>query len=159
MQQTEAYDLNTFAARAPRRRAPLHVAPPVKKKRGLARFNLKAVRVVLVSTLFLGLVCSVLYSQSQVTVLTGNIAKQQQQLVDLQSEYTYLTNEMEMKTSLDSVADYASTKLGLVKLDRSQIVYVQRSPEARIVRKAGFFENLLDTLKQGGLSFMEYLAP
>lgn len=78
-----------------------------------------------------------------------------------QSEYAYLNNEMEMRTSLKNVEQYAQSQLGL-RLNSgsdSQITYVERKNDEVIVlprlnrRKTRFHRN------DQALSFMEYLAP
>lgn len=70
--ETAAYNLGGLAAREPRER--LRVAEKTKK-RGLARINLKIVKIVAFASIFVALVCSVLDSQRTVTELTAKIAK------------------------------------------------------------------------------------
>ena len=118
MQTNAAYDLERFAPREQKPR--LRVAGQPKPKRGLARYNLKWIKAVAFASVFLALVCSVLYSQVQSTELSAQIRTQEDTLADLQSEYTYLSNEMEMKTNLSAVQEYATNTLKMVKMDRSQ---------------------------------------
>ena len=61
MQTNAAYDLERFAPREQKPR--LRVAGQPKPKRGLARYNLKWIKAVAFASVFLALVCSVLYSQ------------------------------------------------------------------------------------------------
>lgn len=154
--ETAAYNLEDFAAREPRER--LRVAEKTKK-RGLARINLKIVKIVAFASIFVALVCSVLDSQRTVTELTAKIAKGESALFDLQSEYAYLNNEMEMRTSLKNVEQYAQSQLGLVKLDQSQITYVERKNDEVIVLPETNLQKLMTTVTTEALSFMEYLAP
>ncbi|MEG1407167.1 MAG: cell division protein FtsL, partial [Ruthenibacterium sp.] len=100
-----------------------------------------------------------LYSQTKATEMSGQIAMQQQELVDLQSEYTYLSNEVEMKTNLTSVEEYARTKLGLVKIDKSQITYVERKNDEVIVRPKNELQKIFGSVSTQAMSFMEYLTP
>ena len=90
MQTNAAYDLERFAPREQKPR--LRVAGQPKPKRGLARYNLKWIKAVAFASVFLALVCSVLYSQVQSTELSAQIRTQEDTLADLQSEYTYLSN-------------------------------------------------------------------
>ncbi|MEG2653667.1 MAG: hypothetical protein RSA17_08810 [Ruthenibacterium sp.] len=115
--------------------------------------------MILLSTLFLTLVCGVLYLQTNVTELSAKVESQQAELVNLQSEYTYLSNELEMKTSLKNVEEYATTRLGLVKLDQSQVVYVQRNPGSTITRKEGMLERMLGFASKSTKGLSSYMTP
>lgn len=157
MQQNAAYDLDTFAAREPRER--LRVAPVVKKRRRLSFLTLRNIKIIAVAVIFVTLVCSVLYSQTTATEMAGQIAMQQKVLVGLQSEYTYLSNEVEMKTNLANVEEYARTKLGLVKIDKSQVTYVERKSEDVIVRPQNDLQKMFGSVSTQAMSFMEYLTP
>lgn len=157
MQHTAAYDLDAFAAHAPRQR--LRVAPAVPRRGLFNKANLRYVRWIAFGAVLISLVASVICSQISVTELSAQIARQQSDLADLQSEHTYLSNEMEMKTSLKNVEEYAKTQLGLVKLDKSQITYVERTNEDVIVRPASDLEKVLGSVSTSVMSFMEYLAP
>ena len=73
MQTNAAYDLERFAPREQKPR--LRVAGQPKPKRGLARYNLKWIKAVAFASVFLALVCSVLYSQVQSTELRPRSAR------------------------------------------------------------------------------------
>ena len=92
------------------------------------------------------------------TELTGDIQTQQQQLVELQSEYAYLSNEMEMKANITQVEQYAQDQLGLVKLDQSQIIYVSGKAENSVTRTKTGFGRFADELSSGLLSIMSYFT-
>lgn len=158
MPQSAAYNLNDFVAREPRRRPPLYVAPTVKRRRGISRYSMKAIQVIVFTTLFLTLVCGLLYLQMTVTELSAQIEGQQEELVNLNSEYTYLSSQLEMKTSLKNVQEYASTRLGLVKMDPSQVVYVQRDTGSIIERKQGMFERLFGAASRSTMSVISGLS-
>ncbi|MEG0910047.1 MAG: hypothetical protein RSB47_04115 [Ruthenibacterium sp.] len=157
MQQNAAYDLDAFAAREPRER--LRVAPRTQRRRRLSFITLRNIKWTMVAVIFLTLVCSVLYSQTTATEMAGQIAMQQKVLVDLKSEYTYLNNEVEMKTNLANVEDYARTKLGLVKIDKSQVTYVERKNDDVIVRPQNELQKMFGSVSTQAMSFMEYLTP
>ena len=119
MQTNAAYDLERFA---PREQSRVCAWPGSQSPNGgLARYNLKWIKAVAFASVFLALVCSVLYPQVQSTELSAQIRTQEDTLADLQSEYTYLSNEMEMKTNLSAVQEYATNTLKMVKMDRSQV--------------------------------------
>ena len=153
MAQT-AYDLRKFEPKEPR----IRVAPPVKKDKPLKKRNWAPVRTAAMSVAFLALVFSVLYSRSQITEMTTAIAQRQEELVQLQSEYDYMNFQLESKTSLSTVEEYAASQLNLAKLDSSQITYVTLQEEDRIERAAA--ENpWWDNVKSALLNLMEYIAP
>ena len=154
MQTNAAYDLERFAPREQKPR--LRVAGQPKPKRGLARYNFKAVAF---ASVFLALVCSVLYSQVQSTELSAQIRTQEDTLADLQSEYTYLAGEMEMKTNLSAVQEYATNTLKMVKMDRSQVTYVTTGQENKVERSDTGLARLAGEISQTVASFMEYLTP
>ena len=91
--------------------------------------------------------------------LGGQIGDMQSELTELRSEYDYLNNQLEMQTNLTEVENYARTELGLVKMDKSQITYVAGNEEARVVRQASGFQQFLQHITGGFLSFMSYLDP
>ena len=150
MQTNAAYDLERFAPREQKPR--LRVAGQPKPKRGLARYNLKWIKAVAFASVFLALVCSLLYSQVQ-------IRTQEDTLADLQSEYTYLAGEMEMKTNLSAVQEYATNTLKMVKMDRSQVTYVTTGQENKVERSDTGLARLAGEISQTVASFMEYLTP
>ena len=159
-QNNAAYDLSTFAPRPERRRPKLRVAEPAKgKNKLLGRFDLKWIKAVALASVLVALVCSVLFSQTKATELAAGIVSSQKDLADLQSEYTYLSNEMEMRTNLKTVESYATGQLGLVALEKSQITYVSAPEENRIERHETGLAQIAEEISSGVLSFMEYLAP
>ena len=74
-----------------------------KAKRSLSLKRLRWIKAVALAALFLALVCSLLYSQAKVTELGAAIDSQSSVLDDLNSDYDYLTSQMEMKTNMKSV--------------------------------------------------------
>ncbi|WP_367925462.1 hypothetical protein [uncultured Ruthenibacterium sp.] len=159
MQSATVYDLETFAPRQARQRRELKV---VKNTKPLAKApwqHLWIVKGALLAVMFLTLVGSLLYSQAKVTELGAAIDSQKAVLSDLESDYDYLTSQMEMKTNMKSVEEYATSQLGLVALDRSQITYVYGDDENSIVRHKTGLGQLANDVSQGILSFVEYIAP
>lgn len=159
MQSATVYDLNTFAPREARQRRELKVVKNPKANKTLSRQALSLVKVIALSAFLLAFVCSLLYSQAKVTELGAAIESQTKVLEDLNSDYDYLTSQMEMKTNMKSVEEYATSQLGLVALDRSQITYVDGSDENSIVRYKTGLGQLATDVSQGILSFVEYIAP
>ncbi|MBD5094139.1 MAG: hypothetical protein HDT26_07610 [Subdoligranulum sp.] len=155
MQTNTAYDFSLFEGRDER--------PKLRVEKRTRRQKIKAglgwARVVTFAAIFLALVVSVLYSQVQSTELSAQLRREQDRLEDLQSEYTYLTNEMEMRTNLSAVQEYAANVLKMIKMDRSQITYVTAAQENSVERFDGGLRRLADGLTHTIASFVEYLEP
>ncbi len=155
MQTNTAYDFSLFEQQKKK--------PQLRVERRTGRQKIKAgfrwARVVAFAALFLALVVSVLYSQVQSTELSAQMRREQDHLEDLQSEDTYLTNEMEMRTNLSAVQEYAANVLKMIKMDRSQITYVTAAQENSVERSGGGLERLTDNLTHTMASFVEYLEP
>lgn len=156
MQENTAYDLN--AARAQQEpQAQMRVRPGGgnrKLKRRLSALRSTAVVVVL-----LGLVWGMLYSQASLTEVGKDIQKTQKELVAARSEYDYLSSVLDNKTSVQNVEEIARTQLGLVKLDKSQIIYTALEEESVITVPDSGFGRLIEEIKGGLLSLGDYLDP
>ncbi len=153
-----AYDLSVFAPREERERQPLRVVKNPKKKKLLGKIDFAAVKIVAVAAVFLALVCSVLYAQAAATELASSIKVQEDQLKELKDDYTYLSNQIEMKTNISAVEEYATSKLGLTKMDKSQVYYVYGDQQNTITRSKTGLGKFTDTVTKGFLSMMEYFT-
>lgn len=114
---------------------------------------------VLAVALLLGLIVSVVYSQAKITELNGQINDTRTQLTAAQSEYDYLSTQMNNITSRTSLQQVAEGELGLVPADPSQITYVQLESESVIQKKAGTAQLLLDDVGAAALSLLDSLNP
>ncbi len=123
----------------------------VKRISRMVQFMLMCITLVL-------LMCAVLFVQAQSIALSGEIDKQEETLLMLKSDNEFLTNELEMRTNLKDVEIYATTELGLVKKDFSQIVYVQRESTSEITVSEGVFVNLIRIANENVLGFSEYMS-
>ncbi len=154
MQQT-AYDLSLFENRQRKQ-------PRVRVKQGgqlRTAQALRQVRIVSVTLLMIALISCYLYSQAVLTELTTDLQRTQRQLVAAQSDYDYLSGLMDSKTSLKSVAEIATSQLGLMKLDKSQITYVTLEQESVITRPESGIRRWLESFGAGLLSVADYLNP
>lgn len=120
---------------------------------------LRQVRIVSVTLLMIALISCYLYSQAVLTELTTDLQRTQRQLVAAQSDYDYLSGLMDSKTSLKSVAEIATSQLGLMKLDKSQITYVTLEQESVITRPESGIRRWLESFGAGLLSVADYLNP
>ncbi len=139
--------------------------PQVRVVRG-GRHGLNRARQVALSTLIvlavallLGLIVSVVYSQAKITELNGEINEARTSLTAAQSEYDYLSAQMSEITSRASLQQVAEGELGLVKLDPSQITYVQLEDENGISKAAGSASALLADVRTAALNLLGSLNP
>ena len=124
MQENTAYDLSLFEEHTPEK-PHLRVTPKtkgVRLRRGLAWMKTVSAAAV------------VLCAHVQSTELSNQLHNQEKLLEELQSEYTFLSTDLEMKTNLTAVQAYASNVLRMVKMDRSQVTYVTDGEENRVER-------------------------
>ena len=112
----------------------MHLQVYKQSRAAQARNNGKkvAVKMVLCMSLVALLLCLNVYYMALSNELTHQISDQKDELEELQGEALRLETELEGKTSLSAVGDYASEYLGLNKLDESQIQYVTLSNQDRI---------------------------
>ena len=132
-----AYDMNAVR----RRRAPQtqkNVPLRVEKggKRRLTPFQAAmqhAIQLISVA-LMVGFAVSLLWSEAQLVELNDQIQDAKAQLVSEQSQYTYYNSALNSKTNITSVEEAAS-RLGLMKIDQSQITYIRLDAGSVLVRK------------------------
>ena len=117
-----------------------------------------AYKTVAVSCVMVMLTVGLLQSQATLTQLTTQIQKTNQQLVNAQSDYNYLSGVLDSKTNLKNVEQIAA-QLGLMKLDKSQITYVTLENESTIQRPESGWQRILDMLNNGFLRLMDHLDP
>ena len=139
--------------------------PQVKVVRGgnrglnrARRFAQTVLRTLAVAVV-LGLIISVLYSHAKLTELSGQINEVNTQLAAAQSEYDYLSTKMSDITSRASLQEVAEGQLGLVKLDPSQVTYVQLEDQSVIEKSTNKAHHLLDEVRTAALSLLNGLNP
>ena len=119
-----AYDFEKFENKRARVKKPtLVVAKPNEKTRARTRTFL-AVKVAAVLAILVAVVVTMLYSRAVLTELNQKIDRQKTLLDEAISEQTRLTVALEAKVSLRNVEEYATQKLGMTTMDKSQIIYV-----------------------------------
>ena len=83
-----------------------------------------AFKVLLMAFAILAILCYVLYGYVETNSLFREISKLETELKNLEAENITLAAEYEARTSLKNVEDYAENVLGLRKLDKTQIEYI-----------------------------------
>ncbi len=147
---TEAYDFALFETKPVQEQYTVHrkkKAPPAPTKAASApktqtcsqvqiyrvkkqRSKAKALRVVVCSLLLvtaLGAMGSIIYNQVCLTELTQQIDTVAQELEESKSVFTQLQMRSNANLSLATVESFAKERLGMRKIDQSQLVFVELS--------------------------------
>lgn len=151
-----AYDYNTARRRKaaqPQRKTNLRVekgGKPHLTPRQVARRNLGG---LMAAALLIGFAISLLWSEAQLVELNDQIQDAKAQLVSQQSQYTYYTSTLNSKTNIASVEDTAG-RLGLMKIDPSQITYIRLAESDMLVRKESILRQWTDLVYNGAVTIL-----
>ncbi len=101
----------------------------------------------------------ILFSQMQLTQLTADASDKSDELNELQSENVSLTTKQMNSMNMDEVEQYATDTLGMVKLDNSQVEYVElTNPDLVTVAQDGLsLRNAVTALRDHVLAIVEYI--
>ena len=83
-----------------------------------------AIKIAVLAIVAMVLLFCVIYGKVQISDMYSQINNQKAYLSSEQSENARLKTELESYTSLKNIEEYAENVLGLEKLDKSQILYV-----------------------------------
>lgn len=145
-----AYDLTKYEDVAPEK------APKIRVRRQKAE-NVGSAPKLIVTTVAAGaLLGAVIYGKVENTAIHSEIAAQSQYVEMLASENVRMQSELEEKTALKSVENYAEQILGMQKLDKSQIEYVSIS-NGNVADIPEDNENIFVRIKHSFDDFVEYL--
>lgn len=82
-------------------------------------------KLIMLPLVVLLMMCSMIYGRVELSSLYTQQATMQEELTQLNNENISLESELASKTGLTKVEEYAEKELGLQKLDKSQIEYVE----------------------------------
>lgn len=159
-----AYNYNTQPVRhrpAPQtqtQRVPLRVEKGGKRRLTPFQAMMHHAAQLLALALLVGFAVSLLWSESQLVELNDQIQDAKAQLVSEQSQYTYYTSTLNSKTSITSVEETAS-RLGLMKIDASQITYVRLNEASVLERRETAVRQWTDLLHDGALMLINTVKP
>ena len=132
-----AYDMTEVRRRrAPQtqRKVPLRVEKGGKPRLNPVRAAMQHALQLLSAALLVGFAVSLLWSESQLVELNSQIQNAKADLVSTQSQYTYYNSTLNSKTNITSVEEAAS-RLGLMKIDPSQITYIRLNESGALERQ------------------------
>ena len=151
-----AYNLENFAAKTAEQHdtelktRSLRIIKNRRKTKVIA-----PVKVILASAMAIVISIVMIYSQVVLTELTSEVSFYENQLTELNTEYVRLQGELEATTSIKTLEEAAETKLGLAKIDSSQVEYVNLTGDDAIsvARTGGQY-----LIKQYWDNFVEFIA-
>ncbi|MGN1412576.1 MAG: hypothetical protein ACI4WH_08755 [Oscillospiraceae bacterium] len=114
------------------------------------------VGIIVCSIIVTILLFLLIYGKVQVSVLYNQIASEKSTVDILQSENVRMQTEIEANMSLKNVESYAENVLGLKKLEKSQITYIQIQNEDS-VEVVETEQNIFIWLKEKFNNIVEYL--
>ena len=105
-----------------------------------------------------GLSVALLFSEARIVELSGDIRQAKAELVSAQSQNDYYTTTLNVQSSITNVEDVAG-RLGLMKIDDSQITYIRLNDESVLTRRETAVEKWTDTLQAGISSLLRTMDP
>ena len=129
------------------------------KRNALAKVSRKSnAFAILGAVIVLALMAAMIFGKVEISSLYAQRTELDAQLTQLKSENVSLESELAQKTSMTKVEEYAENTLGLQKLDKSQIEYVEvdNGPVAEIVQSDD--ENIFVKIKHWFSGALEYIG-
>jgi len=151
-----AYDYNTARRRKvpqTQRKTALRVEKGGKRRLSPLQAALRNAMHLVAAALLTGFAISLLMSEAQLVELNDQIQDAKAQLVSAQSQYTYYNSALNNRTNITSVEETA-TRLGLMKIDQSQITYIRLDGGSVLVRKESAVRQWTDLLHDGAMMIM-----
>ena len=151
-----AYDYNTARRRKvpqTQRKTALRVEKGGKRRLSPLQAALRNAMHLVAAALLTGFAISLLWSESKLVELNDQIQDAKAQLVSEQSQYTYYNSTLNSKTNVTSVEETAG-RLGLMKIDQSQITYIRLDAGSVLVRKESAVHQWTDFLHDGAMTII-----
>lgn len=133
----------------------LRVAPTQRRRKraGIRPSVMGCVMVLAVTAVY------ILFCQMQLTELSAAVGEQNDRLNELSAENVSLTTKQMNSMNMDEVEEYAVNNLGMVKMDNSQIEYVElTNPDTVTVADNGMsLGSLFAGLARSFSAIVEYI--
>lgn len=156
--QSSAYKLKQTETTPARAAKPqMELVPETKKRRQQASAPVGKYAVMVLFVMMAAL--TIIYGHMRLNELTSQNDKLKSQLVQLQREGEILDTKKDQKYSLTYVEQRAKSELGMVKLDKSGIQYVEiPNPESTVVTPGeSVTSELLSSVGESLSVVVEYL--
>ena len=152
-----AYDYNSAVRRRkapqPQRKANLRVEKGGKNRLSPRQAAARHVMHLVAVALLVGFAISLLWSESKLVELNDQIQDAKAQLVSEQSQYTYYNSTLNSKTNITSVEE-AAGRLGLMKIDQSQITYIRLGESDSLERTQSAMRQWTDFIYNGAVNIL-----
>lgn len=151
-----AYDLSKYENAAPRLTKDEKEQVKIRVRKSKSETTGSAPRIIIVTAavgLMLGLV---IYGKVENATIHSEINAETEYVDMLRSENVRMQTEIESKSALKSVEDYATNVLGMQKLDKSQIEYLSIE-NGNVIDIPEQDENFFVKIKHAVEDFVEYL--
>lgn len=127
--------------------------PRNRKKRKLSPCYVVCGLVLVAAAIYM------LFCQMQLTQLTAQVSEQTELLDELTAENVSLSSKKTYSMDMKEIETYATEQLGMVKMDNSQIEYVEMTnPDSVTVAKSGVsLDALFAGLVHSFSAIMEYI--
>ena len=148
-----AYDYNAVRRRkAPQtqRKADLRVAKGGKRRLSPLQAAVHNAMHLVAAALLVGFAISLLWSESKLVELNDQIQDAKAQLVSEQSQYTYYNSSSDLITSVEETAG----RLGLMKIDQSQITYIRLGESDTLERTQSAVRQWTDFIYNGAVNIL-----
>lgn len=109
--------------------------------------NAMAIKVIIIATLLFSMIGLLLLSRVKIDELGRKEKKIKSQTEILAGENVRLNTELESAMSLEKAEDIAKNKLGMVKVQDSQIEYVKINSEDKVVKTSKEENDKISRLK------------
>lgn len=158
-----AYDLSVYEPKPVKKQeaavqAAVQPVIQVKTNPNADRLRVNMLKLVVYACAIVALIGAVLYGKVETNRLFNEISSLQSDLSALQSENIALAAKYESATSLKNVEDYAENVLGLQKLDKAQIEYVELESDTVIEIIETENKNVFVIIKNWFADVCEYLG-
>ncbi|MBR6100852.1 MAG: cell division protein FtsL [Ruminococcus sp.] len=116
------------------------------------------IKAFFIAVAVMGILFAMIYGRVELTALYSQQSDMEAELTRLRNENVSLESELAQKTGLTKIEDYAENQLGLKKLDRTQIEYVE-VPKTAVAKAAETGEdNFFVSIKHWFNSVLEYIG-
>lgn len=158
-----AYDLSVYEPKSnvvpkTQPKAEPKAKPRIEIRRNTIALPQNLFTIFLTAAVVFAIMFALLYGKVETNRLFGKITTLESQLSELESDNASLAAEYESKTSLKSVEEYAQNVLGLEKLDKSQIEYVEVEGDTVIEVVETESSNIFVIIKNWFDDLFEYLG-
>ncbi len=148
-----AYDFSVYE--------PVRKTEPVRKiqvKKNTQSQNVSTFFVIVSAVAIAFLLCAIIYGKAEESRLYNEASKIERQIALINDENVRMQSELEARTNIRNVEDYAENVLGLQKLDKTQIEYIELQKENVIMVMEEKNNNVFVKIKNWFDNALEYIG-